>query len=788
MKRLVALFLALCLGCSLGVSAMAVCGTVGTDLEWEAWKSEYRAAHPEEVAAFDPDAHFAQQFPFYDSKQAYLNAWDLSEEEFRREMEDSWLGQVRYETDRRAFVDGYEAAHPGELAAFDADAYFGENYFYYSSKEEYLSTWEQSEEEFEQEMLNEYIDQLWARQIERDYLDGLTAKYPEETAAFDADAWFAKGFEKRDEYFNKEEYMYDHALETEEAFSQAMLKDYLESLEEKAARRNRVEAYEAAHPGAVASFDPVEYLKANYSAYREPKEAFMEDQDLVDEEDLFYYLFCAMLDGQEAREQRQARLDVFEATHPGVIAAFDADAYYQKQNYYYSKAEYMSALGIKTEEDFRYWMLDRYMEEITGAERRKERIAAAKAALGGTAGELGIMLGGTYLDFPEGRAPYAQNGTTYADADTLSKALGVELEAGVSGYIQVRTAARAAGVDVYWDQDYETVVLLDPAQTAAEMDKAFTILNGVLEQWAPDREKHYRSTLQASVDMTVYNSIDGDAQGKLTASGTLLQSPAGVEASFQMDEKTFWEAVAAVWGNPAERTEKLTLETLAKGGVELRWDRENETCYLRMPGLAEVYTLQTGEAAGWEADTWIALPYGGDLFEAPTITSVGEFLYAEAELGSCYYGGEFVYAYEELMGRAQELARILGDGAFVKKGASQTLTLTAEDLVEWAGASSSYYDVPKEFAFTMTVAPDGTLSGSAVYRPYSSGYSYDPDMRISADWSISTQKQSLNLVLNVKNTVKLTITLDGTRDETRAKPAVTPLEGAEVLTPEELMT
>ena len=56
----------------------------------EAWLD----AHPEEYAAFDPYAYFADEFYYYDSPEEYMSDWGLTEEEFRQEMLEEWRWYV----------------------------------------------------------------------------------------------------------------------------------------------------------------------------------------------------------------------------------------------------------------------------------------------------------------------------------------------------------------------------------------------------------------------------------------------------------------------------------------------------------------------------------------------------------------------------------------------------------------------------------------------------------------------------------------------------------------------
>ena len=136
---------------------------VQPELEWEQQLQERTAlaqawldAHPEEAAAFDPYAYYDDHrgigdlfISFADSEGNPLDPLSIPEEEFRQTMLLNWAMQ-------QAEWEAFLAAHPEEYAAFDPYAYFAEEFYYYDSPEEYMSDWGLTEEEFRQEMLEEW--------------------------------------------------------------------------------------------------------------------------------------------------------------------------------------------------------------------------------------------------------------------------------------------------------------------------------------------------------------------------------------------------------------------------------------------------------------------------------------------------------------------------------------------------------------------------------------------------------------------------------------------------------
>ena len=97
------------------------------EAEWEAEKAAWLAAHPEEAASFDADAWFASIYGDYSTKEDYLYWNGSTEEDFQQEMLDEYIAFQLYQEERRTTVEAYETAHPGTLAAFDAEAWLATN-------------------------------------------------------------------------------------------------------------------------------------------------------------------------------------------------------------------------------------------------------------------------------------------------------------------------------------------------------------------------------------------------------------------------------------------------------------------------------------------------------------------------------------------------------------------------------------------------------------------------------------------------------------------------------------
>ena len=174
------------------------------DHETQEVVDRFAASHPEEFAAFDPYVYFQEDYYFSSmTPEAYMEDFGLTREEFEREMLESWVYRIVNEEEERWTIAEYIAAHPEEYAAFDPEEYFSKAYPFYDSIEEYMEDWELTQEEFEEEMLGEWVQaQLRAEQQEQE-VAAFQAKYPEECAAFDPNTYF----------MNSSHYFYDSPQE-----------------------------------------------------------------------------------------------------------------------------------------------------------------------------------------------------------------------------------------------------------------------------------------------------------------------------------------------------------------------------------------------------------------------------------------------------------------------------------------------------------------------------------------------------------------------------------------------
>ncbi len=654
-KKLLSLLLALALTCSLTAPALAD-GWDTTTPEWLAWKTQWMAAHPDEVAAFDPYAYFeldSSDSPFwwYDSPEEYMETWGLeTEEAFCDHVLDVWLIEIRTDDEHQAWLDQYEAAHPGAISAFDPDAWFMEHY------------------------------------------------------------------------------------------------------------------------------------------YRDPKQTFMEDWGLETHDEFRDYMLEDYISVKRHEEELRLRREQFEAERPGVIAAFDADAWFAQEYSWWSndKDDFMVWMDLNTEEDFYYYMLDEMISDVIWSQTWSSGRNQEIIDLGGVPGQLGIMLDGAYLVFGEQR-PYAEQGVTYAPADVLEAALGIELEADEAGYAPLRAAAEAAGYEVLWDGPYQTAVLIDREGFIARADSHFTVLNGGLATFAASSEKNYASTMNVVVDWTRFNTLDGDKTYSMTVDMDTLTGPAGAEGSGAYDLSSLadmFRSILPPYDVALYEEEYAQYLPLLKGSFDVLLDQQSEMLYLQVSPLFTYLFTMAGKE--YPMDMWLSQPVG-DVWTtfngaAPT---VGSYLYL---LEDADQWSSPVYLYQNLSQSADALAGLLGDDCFEVQGKDHVLTLNQQELCQLLDPENPEYYASEIQAFdlTLTVQANGTITGDVLCRAAPNALMGYGNFQLTADWSFSFTKSTLEMDFHIQNQGNLHLSITTANQESASTPAVTPPEGAVVIPVENL--
>lgn len=568
-----------------------------------------------------------------------------------------------------------------------------------------------------------------------------------------------------------------------------------------------VDAWSAAHPGAVDAFDADAYFAVEYSGY-DNKADYMEYWGLADETEFYNDVLCTWIYDQTALQVDQDQWTALLASQPEDTARFLAELDGWVESYYgvSDLAAYMERYDYPTAESAYISLYEDWMyEDAAMAEMRAQR-SARITALGGVPGQINVLLNEACIVFGA-QKPKLVEGVLSAPADVLTRVLGTPVKGDAEGYAPLRFTAEAAGFTVYWDEEYETAVLIDRAAAVAKIDGQFTQLaklwDGLLALYQKADGQSYRIDETLDLDLTRLDSLDGDKTYSVRIKGTSNLKDGVYSASITLDlggllRQLSPEIKTAFLAHIPKRMTISQLQALA-GGIKVEIIlNPNEALYFKAPILASL-------VEGFEADAWVRVDLSAlsdGVLDGPAL-SLGSLLYSqEVDSGYAY---DSLSVYEELMKTADSLALFLGDGNFTQRGgalAYQLDTQTVNDALRETMDYDSDDDIPGPDVFrtaqvTATLTADGALSMSADFRPDMDGLAaaassgYDTlayqflfsmlDFQYTAKMEGTAEHTTLTLDFHWKNQLKAALHYVSQTRLSTATPAAAPPSGAKVV-------
>lgn len=609
--------------------------------------------------------------------------------------------------------------------------------------------------------------------------------HPEEAAAMEAaidtyvqETWYYDSVAEMAEYWGESEgYIRDMLLE--EQVWAAMVQE-----EEQAAQAE----YAAAHPGYLDGFDPDAWLRTAYPDYRDPEEAFMADYDLADRAAFEAYMKADYTNHLIWMENLRSERDAALAEAPAALDGFDVDDYFTQEYPYYSdQEEFMADYGLLDRTEFETYLTWEYLIYYAAPEGNDPWTDDLKEALGGVPGELGIMVNGTYLTFT-GDKPYAEDGVTYVPADELGEALGLEL---TGDYVPLRETAQAAGCEIWWDQAYETAVVMDPDILVAAIDSGFTALNGVLAQNTLDWER-WAETEDWNVTLTMFDTLNGDKTYPMTLTQESLYGPEGLQTTGEYDLSalmTLLEQMGLL--EYVGEDELRVVSAVLNGDYELRWDTETGAMAVTASCLPDLLSMM---GTPYPKDLWFTMDGEtteelsallSDLMDQEEPVTVGALVWYLYASTTAPWSDPVLY-WSEATELAAGMALFLGDDALVREGDAWVLRLGMSELAALLGYSEEDYDYLglQDFALECAFHDDGAVTGSLLC--LTPDETWSPAMRIAADWKFDLTSGSLEAEFHLKNQMKLTITASTALKETGEKPETQVPDGAASMALEDL--
>lgn len=609
--------------------------------------------------------------------------------------------------------------------------------------------------------------------------------HPEEAAAMEAaidtyvqKTWYYDSVAEMAEYWGESEaYIRDMLLE--EQVWAAMVQE-----EEQAAQSE----YAAAHPGYLDGFDPDAWLRTAYPDYRDPEEAFMADYDLADRAAFEAYMKADYTNHLIWMENLRSERDAALAEAPAALDGFDVDDYFTQEYPYYSdQEEFMADYGLLDRTEFETYLTWEYLIYYAAPEGNDPWTDDLKESLGGVPGELGIMVNGTYLTF-DGDKPYAEDGVTYVPAAELGEALGLEL---TGDYVPLRETAQAAGCEIWWDQAYETAVVMDPDVLVAAIDSGFTALNGVLAKNTLDWER-WAETEDWTVTLTMFDTLNGDKTYPMTLTQESLYGPEGLQTTGEYDLSAMMTLLEQMGLLEYMGEDELkVVSAVLSGDYELRWDTETGAMAFTASCLPDLLSMM---GTPYPKDLWFTLDgetteelstLFSDLMDQEEPVTVGALVWYLYASTTAPWSDPVLY-WSEATELAAGMAIFLGDDALVREGDAWVLRLGMSELAALLGYSEEDYDYLglQDFALECAFGDDGTVTGRLLC--LTPDESWSPAMRIAADWKFDLTSGSLEAEFHLKNQMKLTITTSTALEETGEKPETQVPEGAASMALEDL--
>lgn len=567
-----------------------------------------------------------------------------------------------------------------------------------------------------------------------------------------------------------------------------------------------------------------DYFAQEYDSYGSPQD-YMDYWNQSEEDFILEMMVWQMLDIREA-EERQAELDAFDAKHPGMIARFEANAYNyfaQEYDYWDSAEEYMELYGY-TEEEFVAEMVEEQIYNLLYKEEQQELLDQMKAEMGGVPGQVGVMIDGSYVQFPDA-VPELTGGRTMVPLRAIMEALGAEvtyngnddIRCTVNGvqyafavgsnavklryvewdgegdapdmeglemdcapyikngrtYVPVRFFAEAFGYTVGWDGDFKTAVIFDPAALAAEIDKDFTILNraqaGQLIQL--EEGQSLQSELTGEMTFTSFDTLNGNTDYHAGFTGESLSNAEAISgsASLSLSDTVLGlleELPAGVSQLPEEDAAALRA---ALKEAELRF-------ILSADGKAWLRTSLMSLMGTGAADAWYRLDLSGldadtlgAMFAGTQAVTMGQAAAASADPNSAL-------SWSLRVSQFQQAAELLGDSRFTRVNGVDTLTIGPEQL----GMDEEDLGAFKDFSMTVTVDSQGQTAVSLLIHtlPQRLG---DASMRLTMDGSSARGKSVLTCRLHIANVGELNMSVTVTQQPSSQSPMTRPPAGDTVV-------
>lgn len=341
-------------------------------------------------------------------------------------------------------------------------------------------------------------------------------------------------------------------------------------------------------------------------------------------------------------------------------------------------------------------------------------------------------------------------------------------------YVPVRFAAQAFGCAVGWDQDDQTVILVDTQKLldTALAQREFTYLKKYMDYseqfqqgiWDVDAKFDAAVTMMGAGPLTLTGTMEGT-----TAEGTQMAAT----MNMKMDMQALMEDMAKLSGKPLTLTDEdqAVLDAMKNGGIDLdvRADMAEGLMYMALSGSA----LETLELP---ADTWYSLDLAAQynqlgldyttLMGAAKTMDLSDLL--ELSLSSVALNDKDT-DYALVSALVDGVAKTLCDEAFVKDGSNYTATYTLDDAdAQMTCLFTLIMDADKVVGYDISMKV--TATGDQV------GMALTMDMGVDAENQLTTALQ-----MDMGEMMDMSMNITGAYTAGTTAPVTAPPTGANII-------
>lgn len=457
-------------------------------------------------------------------------------------------------------------------------------------------------------------------------------------------------------------------------------------------------------------------------------------------------------------------------------------------------------------------------------EQREQNIKA----LGGLVGQVNVLLGDRCIAFTDA-VPEVKNGRTMVPlraaleamgariefdqatktaivtgekasfthvvgSDVITRADGSTVKMDVRSYVApsnrtmvpVRFFSQVLGYDVFWDNGYRMVFLLDEETFAEKVDSSLTILNGYLAGNAKrfDASKNYREDVTLSGTVKVIDSIKGDRSYPYSGKASVLLGKDGMSMSLSADLSDLAEYFESLAGEPLPEAYRAAF---IKPELEAVF---SDKLYFRSPLfdalMAEVGGTQAVSGAWYATDAVMSFP---DLYRSMYGSrdgrTVGHILYAMVKQGDA---NGFFESWSDKTSLASGVVRMFGDETFTKSGSGYKWHFGIDELTKLMGrrtgggtltAQTAKDEGLEELSIDLTLRSDGSVE-----LKYTASTSINEEAALRIDYTLAgnSSRMTAKGTVQVRNVCDVSFDAAVSVRTTSEKPLAAPPAGATIIT------